>query len=339
MANPIMDGVAFFSPLVSSIMDAQQKAAGIDIARKGLQYQKENADRQYRTSIATRTDAFGNTQRYDPVLNKWVIDLDPMQDRIIKGGEREQLLSLTDDARQNREVRNRAYERGRTANNDYADERAAFKYGAPPSQGSIQDELTSLLVGSAQGERYRNLGSATTQALRGGTRLPNAHTSSEDLGSSLADIILKARSGAQTESTARGAAHNSKYLPVLQSLQQTAMGGGDAPLRFSDTPQALAGQQDSTLKSILTALHNGGTQVNTANKSYSDLTFKDSSRIADMAKLITAMSGGKAGGKSGTAADLDADKITDEAWANLAKQFAEKDTFGGSFGGSNQSIF
>lgn len=317
--------------LITSILDSRAKAAGNSIAARNASYQKENADRQYRTSTATRTDAYGNEQSYDPILNKWVVKLDPMQDRIIKGGEREQLLSLTDDARLNRNVRNQAYQRGQNANEDYTQARAKFKYGAPPSEGSIESELQSLLTGSAQGAANRSVGDATTQALRTGTARPNPRATSEGLGSQLSDIILKARSGAQSESASRDATHNSKYLPLLQSLQQTATGGGDAPLRFSDTPQALAGQQDSTLKSILSALHQGGSQVNAANKNLADLTAKSGPDIRGMASLIAAMSGGK------VKPDL-SDNIPDDVWANLAKQFKEQDTFGGSVGGINQTF-
>jgi len=332
MFDPVSMGIGGVASLITGIMDARAKAAGVQQAQQGLNFQRENADRQYRLGTATRTDAYGNQQTYDPVLNKWVIKLDPMQDRIIKSGEHEQLLSLTDDARLNRNVRNQAYDRGQQANEDYAQQRAKFKYGGPPSQGSIESELQSLLSGSAQGASTRSLGNATTQGLRSGTVLPNPRMSSEDLGSNLADIILKARSGAIGESATRNAAHNSEFLPLLQSLQTTAAGGGDAPLRFSDTPQALAGQQSDALKSLLTALHQGGTQVNAANKNASDLMFKSGPDTKGIASLISAISGANKTSKA------DPNEISDDVWANLAQQFKEQDTFGGSFGGTNQSF-
>lgn len=327
--DPLSSTLAFFSPLVGAIMDGQSKAAGIQQAREGLSFAKNNANRQFRASTATRTDAYGNEQEYDTVLNKWVTRLTPMQDRIVKGGEREQLLSLTDDARQNRNVRNTKYKRGLDAGDDYARQRAEFNYKAPPSEGSIRDELLSLMVGSAQGAARRDTGDATIQALRSGSGLPNPRRSSEDFGSSLPDIMLKAREAAFGESTARNSAHNSKYLPVLQSLQQTMDAGGDAPLRFSDTPKELANQQSESFKNIITALHQGGAAVNTANKPLTEAIYK-SGPDTKYQKLAMSMLGipNVGGKKSGKSSDVplgssrSVDDIDDSVWDNLAKQFS-----------------
>ncbi len=291
MFDPVTAGVSGGAALISAILDAQAKSAGIVQAQQGLDFQKRNADRQYRTSTATRTDAYGNSQHFDETLNKWVTELAPMQERIIKAGEREQLLGLTDDAAQNRLIRQRAGQRGEEAGQDYARTRAQFNYGGPKSEGSIRDELTSLLVGSTQNASRNDSGSLNTQALRSGGGGMNPRRSSEALGGSLADIMLKAREGARSESVGRNQAHSSQYLPILQSLQQTMSGGSGAPINYSSTPKDMTAQQDDMSKLILAALQGGGQQVAGANKNLAELMFKSGPDTAGMARLMTAISG------------------------------------------------
>lgn len=289
--DPVGLGVGGAATLISLIMDQQAKQAGVDLAAQNLNSQRRNADRMYRLGTSTHTDAYGNAQRYDDALNKWITELAPMQQRLVKAGEREQLLSLTEDAARNRDVRRRAGSRAEQAGQDYGKARAEFTYGGPKSEGATRSELLDLLAGSADATRRRSMDATNALRTEGSMPVPSS-------GEPLADIILKARQGALGETGTRTSAHASKYLPILQNLSQTMDAVGDAPIRFSSTPQEMSARQDSMAQLMQSALQTGGQLTGNAGQNLSKLMFQAGPDMRGLASMYNAFSTNDTGSKA-----------------------------------------
>lgn len=236
---------------------------GMAIQLQNMRNQQRNADRQYRFAGAGRTDAYGNKQSYDDLSNEWKILLSPTQERITKAGEREQLLSLTEDAERNRSIKKRAAERGKQAGKDYNEVLQGFRYDKPASEASIRGDLTELLAGQVETSSRKGNAEAIRQAIRQGgpsqiTSLTKA--TNDDIGAELPKLLLQAKQGAMQEKQGREQAFSSKYMPVMQQLAQMMDQGGDMPVRMSTTPDELRAQQGQQANLILQALQ-GGSQL------------------------------------------------------------------------------
>lgn len=263
-------------------------------AQQNLAFQRQNAADQLRLAKAGRTDAYGNRTSFDDVLNQWITELTPEQQRIIKGGEHEQLLGLTTDAAQNRDIRERQGRAAVQAGEDYNKTRAGFMFDQPRGEGATTDDLTGLILASRGIKGGVNQNAATPQNIRQSGNVPiinsGGNGASSGVGAPVAQALLEARRQAQGEHASREQAHQSEYLPVLQSLQQTMSAGGGAPIHFSDTPGNMMGQQEQMSKLIAEAMKNSGT----ANNNAATLAAKaGGAQFTDVAKYISQMGGNK----------------------------------------------
>lgn len=280
--------------LVGAGLSAQAQQTANLINYMNLQFQKQNAAKQFRLSTAARGDAYGNKQRYDDILNEWIMSLTPTQNQIIKAGEKEQLLSLTEDARRNRAIKEQQRERGIDAGKDYHRVLASFRYGGPKSELAIRDELTNLLAGVTRekaGKNKTELIRAAMREGRGGDTAAILKAFDDDMGSSLAANMLQARQMGAQEYAQRTAQHTQNHLPVLQELQRLMDMGGDSQLRFSDTPQQLAGLQQQQFAGIASALQNEAGNVGGAYKNLAASMGK-SPDLSGIAKSLGSMGGG-----------------------------------------------
>ena len=250
--------------LAGAALQAQAQQTANIINYMNLQFQKRNADKQMRFSQAARGDAYGNKQKYDELLNEWIMSLTPTQNQIIKAGEKEQLLSLTEDAKRNRDILRQQRERGLEAGKDYNRVLASFRYGGPKSEIAMRDELTNLLAGVTRENAYKNRGQLVQAAMRegrGGTAANIRKSIEDQMGQTLAGNMLQAKAGAAQDYATRTAAHTQQHLPVLQELQRLMDMGGGAQPRFSDTPQQLAGLQQQQFQGIQGAYNAQASQV------------------------------------------------------------------------------
>lgn len=269
-------------------------------AQENLDFQKQNAADELKFAKAGRTDAYGNTSNFDDALNQWVTQLTPEQQKLVKGQEHEQLLSTTQDAAQNRNVRQNAYQRGIGANEDYNTARAGYQYDQPPSQASLMNDITNLITQSrGTGDRAEaNLGAR--QNIRQAGNLPVIMTSNGNqagfgsAGQRLAQTMLDARKESIGESESLQQAHQSKYLPALAQFNQTAMGGGNTPISFSSTPGDVASREDAMGQLVQNALKTGGTGIENAAKLQSGTAGSMFPGIGDITKLIAANRAGTA---------------------------------------------
>jgi hypothetical protein len=258
------------------------------LARENLAYQKERDRQQMRFGQASRQDAYGNVNRYDAALNKWITDLTPAQLALMKAGEHEQTLALTEDAGRNRETRRRAYQRGQDAAEDYNRELAAFRSDTP-SEGSIMSDLTGLIMRSRGGGGGRV---NTNNFLRQGGNLPVVSGGGGGSGvQDVAEALLEARRGALGEKGQRIQMRNSR-LPILQNFaaMSDAGGSGNVPFpNFGSYNQV----QDQMSDTMMKALESGAKNIGNAYalRTKNAKIFPD---ISDFAKGYTALRGGKA---------------------------------------------
>lgn len=317
--------------LVGAGLQAQAQQTANIINYMNLQFQKRNADKQNRFAQAARGDAYGNKQSYDDILNEWKIALTPIQNRIMKAGEQEQLRSLTEDAARNRAIRVQQRERGKEAGKDYNRVLAQYRYGGPKSELAMRDELTSLLAGvqeeQASAQKVEMLRAAMREG-KGGDTAQIIKSINDSSGTTMAGNMLKAKSGAAQEFAARTQQHMQSTLPVMQELQKLMDLGGDMPLRFSDTPGSLATLQQQQAQGIGAAFQHEASNVGGAFKALADSSGK-SPDFSSIAKALSGAGGGGKGQKQQQYAEQPAYSVlqndtnynTDDRWTNSYGDF------------------
>jgi hypothetical protein len=281
---------------------AQQQQ--IQEQQRALIFQKQQAAKQNRFAQAGRTDAYGNKQSYDDILNEWIIALTPTQKQITQAGERENLLSLTEDAPRNRRQKQRAEQNALEAGKQYQRVLADFTYDQPKDERAIRDELEHTLMGGKTQAMKDQQGIIARQALRmgKGADLAKIIKATDDAyGEELPELMAKTRMGAMQERQNRVSQHNQQYMPEMQMWQQLmAAGGGDAQIKFSDTPQALAAQQGQMAQSIQAAMESESRNVGGAMNSLAGAMGK-SPDLSAVAGAFSKMGSAGQGSKGGTA--------------------------------------
>lgn len=236
---------------------AQAKARNDQLAlgRESLDFQKDQARDAKEQAQATRVDAYGNTVSYDRILKQWNVELTPEQERILRAGEREQLLTLTEDAERRRETARRSERRAVQAD-DYLDQiMAEYQFERPESEGAIRDELSSLMsIANQQGtDQAKDV--IGQQALRTGatSTIPQIVQAIDSMfGQRLARDQLQARGQAATESNAREGAHEGKYQNAIRTLAALSQSVPSNAPEYSRAP----GQTQNVLSQAIAQLSN-----------------------------------------------------------------------------------
>jgi hypothetical protein len=269
-------------------------------AAANLAFQKWLANEQLRLGQASRTDAYGNAVRYDKALNKWVTELSPMQQRIAKAGEHENLLGLTEDAARNRVVKERAFRRGGQAEEDYNKASAGYRYGQGPSEEAIRDDLTGLIMRARSGQ---SSGGNTRSFIRQRGNLPVVSGSAEpsDGVSGVAQALLQARQGALGERGTRNQQTSSRYLPAMQQFAATMDAGGDANVQFPNF-SGLFNAQDQMANDAFGAMASAGKGVQGAYGLSTKAATSGMPGLGDTTRLIAALRGAPVKGTAATAA-------------------------------------
>lgn len=261
---------------------------------QNLAFQKWLANEELKMGKASRTDAMGNTARYDPGLNEWVTDLSPTQRALSKAGEHEQLLNLTDDAAKSRVIRERAFNRGMGASDDFNRERADYNYGYNPSEGAITNDIADLILRSRSGQGGGSGGANKFLRQRGNLPVISSSAGGNSGVSQIADALLQARQGALSERGTRQQQRN-MHLPAMQSLAAMSDAGGGGPVQFPNFDKLFASEGDQS-KQAIGAMEAGGKGVGSAyaliNKEKSPFD------MGDTAKLISALRGGPVSSKA-----------------------------------------
>lgn len=284
-------GMLTAGTIVGGILQANEQSYQ---NQQSLAFQKWLANEELKMGKASRTDAMGNTVRYDPGLNEWVTDLSPTQRALSKAGEHEQLLNLTDDAAKNRVIRERAFNRGVGANDDFNRERADYNYGYNPSEGAVTNDIADLILRSRSGKGGGIGGTNKFLRQRGNLPVINSGDGGDSGVSQVADAMLQARQGALGERGTRQQQRN-MHLPAMQSLAAMSDAGGGNPVQFPNFNNLFASEGDQS-KQLLGAMEAGGKGVGGAYAAISKQ--KPIFDMGDTAKLISALRGGPVSSRS-----------------------------------------
>lgn len=263
-----MEMLGAITGLIGAGLQAKAQADAQQVAWANLNFQRQQARDQRRFAGATRTDAFGNMERYNDVLNKWETILTPTQRQITQAGENEQLRSLTEDAARNRRQKQRAEQTALQAGENFQEALAGYKFDQPASELATRDELERLLLTTGKQQSKDNQGLIARQALRMGKGADIAKiiaTTDDALGQKLPETMLKARQVATQERGQKVQQHQSEFLPQLQNWEQLmSQGGGDASMKFSNVGQELQAMQGSMANAIQSAMQSGASSIGSA---------------------------------------------------------------------------
>lgn len=310
---------------------AQEEAN--QVAWANLNFQKQQAQKQFRLSTASRTDAFGNQQSYDPISNTWNIVLSPRQNQIIKAGETEQLKSLTEDATRNRILRRQQVERSRVAANDYNDALAGYQYNKPDSEAAIRDQILDGLTQANQQQATDIKNATVLQAARlgRGQDIPRIIKDINDSeGSKLFDLMDKSRDLARNEWIQRTQQHDQQYLPEIQAFDKIIQEANPAALQpFSQVPQQLSQLQQNQFAGMESALSSGANEVGSAFATLAK-SLGQSPDLSGAAKAFSSIGGGggkaskssSSGGNSGWFTSPDDSMSGSSAWWNSPEMSA-----------------
>lgn len=274
-------------------MGAQASANATGSAQQNLQFQKDQAAKSDRMAGATKVDAYGNKQVYDPATNTFSTELTPMQKAIQQAGESEQYKTLGVDAQRKRNLAQRQEQYSQDASKPYSDAVTKYIYQQPHTEAALNDEIGTLMTQAKQNEAKSNQGTLTREALRlgRGADIPALIKSTNDtLGASTPSTMLAARQQALQEHGQRQQAHDTQFLPQIQAFKQIiGQGGGGADARFSDLPGQVAASQSASQQGMLSALASANSGINSASKTLVGAEGK----APDFTKLIAALKPGK----------------------------------------------
>lgn len=323
---------------------AQQEAN--QIAWANLNFQKQQAQKQYRLSTAGRGDAYGNEEEYDPISNTWKINLTPTQNQIIKAGETEQLKSLTEDATRNRILRRQQKDRSIQAGEDYNTALAGYRYNQPPTEEAIRDQILDALTQGAQQATNANKDTLMLQAVRlgrGGDIPKIIKAADDDLGSRLGGMMNQSRDLARNEYIQRLQQHDQQYLPEIAAFDKIIQEANPAALQpFSNVPQQLSQLQQNQFAGMESALQAGANEVGGAYATLAK-SLGQSPDLSGVAKAFSGLGGGGSGsgGKrktmSGSGSSSFANPMDDNTsdWWNTPEYQAWNTGFNNTYGNND----
>lgn len=283
MIDPVSGGLAAAGLVMQLFQGQQAKKAAAQARADALGMHHDNL----RFGKSSRTDAYGNTVRYDDDLAQWFTDLTPMQKKLLSAGEHEQFLGLTEDAGRNRSARRRQADIGESSAQDYNTQLAGFRYGPQKSEQSIFDEISNLVARARSAPNAQR----TRQQLRQGRPIVQA----SDSGSAHDDAAtaLATRRAALDEFTTRNNSRNSQYLPALGFFREGAGGGGGAPISFDNQSDELGKTQDSMAQLIGQLSQSGASNMLKAGQDVTESigTQFGKAPLTDSARMIAALRG------------------------------------------------
>jgi hypothetical protein len=177
---------------------------------------------------------YGNTTGYDPILNKWSVNLTPDQTQIRDAGQKEQLLQLTKDAPAARKIRQAVQQRAEMAKEPFLKASLGYQYDQPPSEASIRSELTGLMANNDMLRSKADQALIMRSAMRmgAGARAPDIIQATEaQLGDAKTqqNRMLQARQQAVQEFGARLQQHEAKWGNPMKVWGELMSQGGDLP--------------------------------------------------------------------------------------------------------------
>lgn len=269
---------------------ASSNAAGT--AAQGLGFQKEQAAQATRLGEAGHTDAYGDTQTYDPATNTWQTTLSPTQQAVTDAQQSEQLKSLNQDAARNRSIKETQFQAAQQAIPEYNAADAGYKYDQPASQKALADQINTLMTNANNNASSSNESMAARELLRqgrGGDLSNLIKTVQDNRGKALASDQLNSFTASQALEPQLQQQHQSKYLPAMQQAAGTIAAAGGAPVNTSSIVPALTQGSQQDAQQAIAALMGGNQAVGGAYGNLVTAQDKQVPNLTGIAALYKAM--------------------------------------------------
>jgi hypothetical protein len=308
--------------LVGAGLQAQAQASQIEYEYAALNWQKQRASQQDRFAQASRSDMYGNTTGYDPILNKWSVNLTPDQTQIRDAGQKEQLLQLTKDAPAARKIRQAVQQRAEMAKEPFLKASLGYQYDQPPSEASIRSELTGLMANNDMLRSKADQALIMRSAMRmgAGARAPDIIQATEaQLGDAKTqqNRMLQARQQAVQEFGARLQQHEAKWGNPMKVWGELMSQGGDLPnISKSNLDQSLNASMNSQSNAMNSAFNSGTSGVSSAMQALAQSIGKS----PDLSAAASAFGKMKFGGTKGAGEGDTYDPTTNQMGFSSAGQ-------------------
>lgn len=279
--------------LAQALMGASAASSANDVAMANLAYQKQRDRDNQRLATATRTDQYGNVQRYNPATNAWEIQLTPLQQALQSAQTSEQYKGLTKDAAMRRELAQQQFARSQEAGKDYQRAQTGYRYDQPPSQESDIADVTQALI-QARSKALNSAGATLgRQALRLGqsNAIPAIMKGVADQeGAGLEDQLIKGKAAGKQAYAQDVSAHENKYLPALRQFASTM-----DDVQVPNLPQVnpggpLSAEQGSSAEGLVRTALQGNQSIGAA---YNDLVKTQANMAPDFSSFIQALEFGQ----------------------------------------------
>lgn len=236
-----------------------------NIALQRLALERMIADQQNRIATATRSDAYGNSVSYNPATNEFETNLSPTQQGLASAQQREQMLSLTEDATRNRDTRRRGERRARVGDDLFDEAVAERRYRTPPSEDALTGDITRDISLANTETTGQDRGTLIRSALRGGgsEQIPRIYQSAgQDFAP--AKAIAQARMQARQLAAGMQDQHSQRTGQDISRFANIAGSENPAPIASFNQDAALSNDRNNMIAQVLRSISSGGAGVSSA---------------------------------------------------------------------------
>ena len=293
-----MEALGAITGLIGAGLQAQAQHDNLMFQYAHFNWEKERADKQDWMAGAARSDQYGNVTSYDPVLNKWSVNLSPMQAEISNDQQKEQLLQLTKDIPAARKVKEAVQQRAYEAKEPFLKASLGYQFDQPESEGAIRSDLTGLLARNEMQRTKADQALVMRQAARLGrgadaTKIINSADQSLGNAANVQNRMLQARNEALKEFAGRQQLHEAQWGAPMKIWGDYMSQGGDIPGVPKGALTDTSGQQQAAM---LQAFNQGTARVGGAFDSLASAAGK-SPDLSGIAKSLASIGKGSKNSK------------------------------------------
>lgn len=273
------------------------------VAQQNMNWQMDRYWDLYNLLTAPQRDPYGNELIYRPGGIGWDYKLTPETQGLLSAQQAEQVKSLTEDARMNRDFRRRQEDVSKQAGGEYQNVLADYKYGEKPDEASIIDDLTRLMTinrtkGLEQGGEI-----LAKQALRQESNPSLLRDISRNLdetwGKSLEESIIQGRQAGQKEFQDRSAFRDKDLQSWLGTFHNIDRNQPQAQLANPTIGNELENLRTSAQSGAQSGMISGAGLINSAAGMLANKAGVAPPSTGGIAKSIGSLFGG-GGGSSGS---------------------------------------
>lgn len=293
MAVPIGAFLGAGVGLVNAMLQRRAQQDAMNLQWRNLMFQQQQARKQNRLATAAREDVFGNRTSYDDITNEWDTELTPTQEGIIRAQEREQYLSLTEDAKRKRDLRRRQQGRSEEAEEVYNKLLSGYRYDTPPSEAESVSDLTRTMVANRKAGLDQGKAVLAGQALRlgrGGDIQKLIKSADDQMGQSLEQIMAEGKLKGSQLADRRRQAHEQAYRPALTQFANIMDDIGEGPQQWSSLPQQVEQREDKMMSAISSAMNNESTSVGQVLNSLATTAGRSAMDLSPVASALSKIS-------------------------------------------------